>query len=96
MENMISKCPCCGEKLHISVLHCSGCGVELKNDFELSKFDALSKEQYTLLLAFLKSRGNLKAVQNELGISYPTAKKKIDALLASLDLLEDNVNVIIF
>ena len=90
MENMISKCPCCGEKLHISVLHCSGCGVELKNDFELSKFDALSKEQYTLLLAFLKSRGNLKAVQNELGISYPTAKKKIDALLASLDLLEDN------
>ena len=90
MENLISKCPCCGKNLYASVLQCSGCGVELKNDFELSMFDALSKEQYSFLLAFLRNRGNLKAVQDELGVSYPTAKKKMDALLAALGLLEDD------
>ena len=86
MNNIITQCPCCGEKLHISVLQCSGCGVEIKNEFEPSKFDTLGKEQHTFLLSFLKNRGNMKTVQNELGISYPTAKKKLDDLLESLDI----------
>ena len=95
MKNMISKCPCCGEELQISVLRCSGCGVELKNDFELSKFDTLNQEQYTFLLAFLKSRGNMKTVQNELNISYPTAKKKMEDLLLSLNLAEEEEEAVL-
>ena len=86
MNNIITQCPCCGEKLHISGLQCSGCGVEIKNEFEPSKFDTLGKEQRTFLFSFLKNRGNMKTVQNELGISYPTAKKKLDDLLESLDI----------
>lgn len=86
MNKMITQCPCCGEKLHISVLQCSGCGVEIKNEFEPSKFDTLGKEQHAFLVSFLKNRGNMKTVQNELGISYPTAKKKLDNLLESLDI----------
>lgn len=95
MKNIISKCPCCGEELQISVLRCSGCGVELKNDFELSKFDTLNQEQYTFLLAFLKSRGNMKTVQNELNISYPTAKKKMEDLLLSLNLAEEEEETVL-
>lgn len=90
MNKMITQCPCCGERLHISVLQCSGCGVEIKNEFEPSKFDSLGKEQHTFLLSFLKNRGNMKTVQNELGISYPTAKKKLDDLLESLDIAKIN------
>ena len=90
MNNIITQCPCCGEKLYISALQCSGCGVEIKNKFEPSKFDTLEKEQRTFLFSFLKCRGNMKAVQNELGISYPTAKKKLDDLLESLDIAQTN------
>lgn len=90
MNNIITQCPCCGGRLHISSLQCSGCGVEIKNEFEPSKFDMLGKEQRIFLLSFLKNRGNMKTVQNELGISYPTAKKKLDDLLESLDLAETN------
>lgn len=86
MNNIITLCPCCGGKLHISTLQCSGCGVEIKNEFEPSKFDTLGKEQRIFLLSFLKNRGNMKIVQNELGISYPTAKKRLDDLLESLDI----------
>lgn len=93
MKKAISECPCCGEKLHISVLRCTGCGVEISNDFELNKFDRLSNEQNAFLFAFLKNRGNMKNVQNELDVSYPTAKKKLDELLEALELMEDRDDI---
>ena len=86
MKKLISKCPCCDKTLRITTLQCPECGMEIKNDFELSVFDRLSNEQYTFLVAFLQQRGNLKNVQSELGVSYPTAKKKLDDLLVALDI----------
>lgn len=86
MKRIISKCPTCDGTLQISTLTCPDCGTEIKNSFELSAFDKLSGEQGDFLLEFLKSRGNLKDLQANLGISYPTAKKKLDNLLAALDL----------
>ena len=89
MKKLISKCPCCDEMLKITTLQCPGCGIELKNDFALSVFDRLSNEQYAFLAVFLQQRGNLKNVQSELGISYPTAKKKLDDLLIALELTNE-------
>lgn len=86
MAKLISKCPGCGDTLRIATLQCPDCGMELKNDFELSVFDTLSVEEYAFLMAFLRQRGNLKNVQSELDISYPTAKKKLDKLLVRLGL----------
>lgn len=90
MNNMISRCPCCGDKLYISSYKCSACGVEIKNSFELSNFDTLDKDQYEFLITFLSSRGNLKTTQSALGISYPTAKKRLDELLVALEITEDS------
>ena len=89
MKKMISKCPCCDETLKIATLQCPKCGMEMKNDFELSVFDRLSNELYSFLVAFLQQRGNLKNVQSELGVSYPTAKKKLDDLLIALELANE-------
>lgn len=88
MNGIISKCPACGEELCVSVLRCTECGLEIKKDFKVSVFDKLSDEQSSFLLAFLKNQGNLKALQAETGTSYPTAKKKLDDLLVSLELKE--------
>ena len=90
MQKVISECPACGTKLRITSLHCAGCGMELRNDFELSPFDLLNPEQTSFLCAFLRQRGNMSSVQSKLKISYPTAKKKLDDLLITLNLLEDN------
>lgn len=86
MAKLISKCPACSENLIISTLKCPCCGMELKNDFEFSPFDKLNSEQYDLLISFLKSRGSLKEVQEDLNISYPTVKKKLEELLTALNL----------
>ena len=86
MAKLISKCPGCKGALIISTLQCSCCGMELKSNFDLSPFDQLNSEQNALLISFLKNRGNLKEVQSDLNISYPTAKKKLDELLTALNL----------
>ena len=88
MPKVIPNCPVCGTKLKITSLHCSGCGMELRNDFELTPFDTLNSEESDFLIVFLKQRGNMSAVQSELGLSYPAAKKRLDDLLVSLNLAE--------
>ena len=40
----------------------------------------------SLLESFLRSRGNLKEMERELGISYPTVRGRVDALVRSLGL----------
>ncbi len=40
----------------------------------------------SLLESFLRSRGNLKEMERELGISYPTVRGRVDALIRSLGL----------
>lgn len=88
MTKLISKCPSCDGALKVSALKCACCGLELKNDFGLSVFDQLNREQYDLLISFLKNRGNLKEVQSDMKISYPTLKKKMDELLGALNLTD--------
>ena len=92
MIKIISKCPACDSDLKISALKCPNCNLELRNDFTLSKFDMLNENQSEFLISFLKNRGNMGAVQDELGRSYPTAKKKLDDLLMALDLAENTQN----
>ena len=90
MKRMISKCPECKGTLKVSLLHCPDCGMELKKEYPLSVFDRLEEEDYVFLISFLKNRGNMKEVQSELQMSYPTAKKKLEELLVSLGLREDD------
>ena len=86
MNALINKCPSCQTDLEIAVLQCPNCGLELKNRFELSPFDRLSKDNANFLISFLRNRGNMKKLQEELKLSYPAAKKKLDELLAALDI----------
>ena len=89
MKRLVSQCPVCQQSLKIAALQCPDCGLELRNNFEMSVFDQLSGEQYDFLMTFLKHRGNLKNLQNEMQISYPLAKKKLDDLMSALGFAEE-------
>ncbi len=89
MNRRIHTCPCCHGPLHISGLQCAVCGTELKNQFEFSPFERLDSKQYEFLLTFLQCRGNLKLLQSQKGISYPTAKRQLEELLCALELSEE-------
>ncbi len=86
---LLSKCPACNGALKVRVLQCSDCGLELKNDFELSPFDGLNDEQNDFLLCFLRCRGNMSLLQNELNLSYAVAKRRLSELLVILGIAPD-------
>ena len=86
MNRLISKCPACQGMLQVTTLRCPDCGMELRNTFNLIPFDLLDNEHFEFLITFLKNRGNLKEVQADMRMSYPAAKKKLDELLAALNL----------
>ena len=89
-RDVISTCPVCEGELLISRLHCRSCGTALEGEFGVGRFGRLSKEQMALLESFLRSRGNLKEMERELGISYPTVRGRVDALVRALGLADGN------
>ena len=85
-RDVISTCTVCEGEILISRLHCRNCGTALEGEFGVGRFGRLTKEQLGLLESFLRSRGNLKEMERELGISYPTVRGRVDALLRALGL----------
>src|SRR5216684_3963137 len=77
-------CPVCGHQLMLTRLGCQSCGTELSGLFEPCEFCGLSEEDRSLLRVFLASRGNMKDLERHLGVSYPTARARLDALLGKL------------
>jgi len=87
-RDVISTCPVCEGELLITRLHCRSCGTALEGEFGVGRFGRLSREQLSLLESFLRSRGNLKEMERELGISYPTVRGRVDALVRALGLAD--------
>ena len=85
-RDVIATCPVCAGELEISRLHCGSCGTTIEGEFGVGRFGRLSREQMTLLEAFLRSRGNLKEMERALGISYPTVRARVEALVQALGL----------
>ena len=79
-------CPVCGDTLAVSRLTCDSCGTDLVGEFARCAFCALSDADLDLLRVFLASRGNVREVGKYLGVSYPTARARITALLVRLGL----------
>ncbi len=86
VHDVIATCPVCSGELTIARLHCRTCGTALEGEFGVGRFGRLDREQLGLLESFLRSRGNLKEMERELGISYPTVRGRVDALVRALGL----------
>ena len=84
MKKVISRCPVCGGELAVARLRCDSCDTVIENHFALSKFDYLSGEELYFTETFIRCRGNIKEVEKELGISYPTVRAKLDAVIKKL------------
>ena len=83
-HDVIATCPVCSNELAVTRLHCQSCGTTLEGDFSVGRFGRLNRDQLTLLESFLRSRGNLRDMERELGISYPTVRSRVEALVRAL------------
>lgn len=73
----LSSCPICKHELKIAEFHCERCKVSFRGSFESSWLAAFSESQLEFIKLFLLVQGNLKELQNQLGISYPTVKSRL-------------------
>lgn len=83
-REVLGKCPVCGEELYVSKLSCHHCHTHIEGDFALCKFCKLTNEQKSFVEIFLKSRGNIKEIEKELGISYPTVRGRLENVIEAL------------
>ena len=83
-HDVISTCPVCSGELTVTRLNCRSCGTTLEGEFSVGRFGRLTREQLLLLESFLRSRGNLRDMERELSISYPTVRSRVEALVRAL------------
>ncbi|HEY8169098.1 MAG TPA: DUF2089 domain-containing protein [Candidatus Limnocylindrales bacterium] len=93
-NDVIATCPVCSHELAITRLHCDHCATTLEGDFSVGRFGRLSREQLALLESFLRSRGNLRDMERELGISYPTVRNRVEALVRALGLADGDAAIV--
>ena len=83
-HDVIATCPVCSSELAVTRLHCRSCGTTLEGEFSVGRFGRLDRDQTALLESFLRSRGNLRDMERELGISYPTVRARVEGLVRAL------------
>jgi len=89
---VIGKCPVCETRLRVTELSCPSCRTKIVTDLQTCPFCNLSRDLLVFLKTFLRARGNIKEVERELGISYPTVRKRLEDLLVGLGLeAQENV-----
>ena len=84
MRKPISNCPVCDGQLEPVKLKCSSCEMAMEGRFSISKLGLLPSDQQQFVEAFLVARGNIKEVEKDLGISYPTVRKKLAEVVDAL------------
>ena len=79
-----SKCPVCGETLTITELHCPSCDTSIEGRFEFSRLERLTAEQRVFVEMFVRLDGKLNWVAQELKVSYPTVRSRLDEVIRAM------------
>jgi hypothetical protein len=77
-KHIVSKCPFCAGELRIGKLSCTGCETNIETSLCIPPFFRLPEELQQFVIVFLACRGNIREVEKELGVSYPTVCKKLE------------------
>jgi hypothetical protein len=84
MQRLPTICPSCTGSLAVKRLYCERCGTEVEGGFSLPPLANLSGDDQEFLLRFVSASGSLKEMAGILGVSYPTVRNRLDAIIAKL------------
>lgn len=84
MRKILEKCPSCGGDLEVTRLSCTNCETVITGRYQPCRFCKLTPEHQSFLEVFVKSRGNVKEMERELGISYWTIRTQLNDLIKAL------------
>ena len=81
---LITRDPVTGEELTVTRLENRARGLVMEGEFSLGWIGALSHEQLEYAGLLLRCRGNVQKVADTLGVSYNTARSRLDAIVDAL------------
>lgn len=84
MRKILEHCPTCGEDLTVTQMQCASCQTSINARYAPCRFCKLPPESLRIVEIFIKNRGNVKEMERELGLSYPTVRARLDAVIKEL------------
>lgn len=84
MHPVLGTCPVCGEPLTITRLHCRACDTSIEGRFYAGRLAQLAPQQLEFVEIFLLCEGKIKAVEERLGISYPTVRARLREVIEAM------------
>ena len=64
--------------------------IAIEGRFELPQLARLSLEDQVFIVAFVRSHGSIKEMEQVFGVSYPTIKSRLTRIANSLEFVETN------
>ena len=65
-------------------MSCSACGIAVDADFPAPRLARLPVEHQRFIEMFVLASGNLKAIAEQAGVSYPTVRSRLDKIIDAL------------
>src|SRR5690606_9895045 len=84
MNPVIGQCPICGNILHVTRLNCRNCDTTIDGHFTLGRLYQLSPEQLEFVEVFLRCEGKINRVEQEIGLSYPAVRARLNDVIRAL------------
>jgi hypothetical protein len=80
----LTNCPYCGGDFIIKEVECESCKTRIKGNFRVNRFHMFNPEDLYFIEIFLKNEGNIKLMEKDLGVSYPTVKNRLKNIVKIL------------
>lgn len=84
LYKLVTRDPISGEELIATRLESPAGGIVIEGAFDFGWLAKLSQEQIEFVGVFLRHRGNLKELAPELGVSYNTARNRLEEISVAL------------
>lgn len=79
-----------GQSIVVERVRLADRGIAIEGAFELPQLARLSAEDQVFVIAFLRSHGSIKEMEQVFGVSYPTIKARLTRIAGSLEFIENN------
>jgi hypothetical protein len=86
LKDQLGRCPVCNGELMVTEYTCKDCDTGIKGRFKRCDLCNLPEDLLHFVRIFLSCEGNIKEVEKELGLSYPTVKSRLNKIKQLLDI----------
>ncbi|MGA3345890.1 MAG: DUF2089 domain-containing protein [Terracidiphilus sp.] len=79
-----------GSRLVVERVRLPEKGIVIEGEFSLPELASVSLEDQVFIVAFLRSHGSIKEMEQVFGVSYPTIKARLNRIAGQLQFVETN------